>query len=414
MKRNISYFAIPILIIVVAGIFFRDIHSVDKQCLESFDEFAYTPPNKNGDPKLKADTLPQEPWHIEAALPNISEVPYISFSVEAIRSTDAHNEIWIRRYSEDGSFHNAHTTYYQFLIYQVETKDWEIASAQVEGSDIFVEKIFITDDGSVWGQNVWGRSSDEFKPPILSKYNDVSGKFELVESTKNIPAFWRDSDSRTNDILFWNKIFLDSAGVFWIVTQRDSIYSYNPATQKTEKHADISTIHIKNAALSPDGSIYISGKPDDSYISNRYHVIGQEKILHYVPQTDELKVIENPNENWPSYRNLYIDRNNRLWLGSVGWFSPQNGWELIFPNRFLYLLRIEFGDNYGWVEPEILLESSDGRMWYRVKGRGMAWLDSSVMEGCWFTTYTSKIIEDANKTLWFVADGKLYKYDLLP
>jgi hypothetical protein len=45
-------------------------------------------------------------------------------------------------------------------------------------------------------------------------------------------------------------------------------------------------------------------------------------------------------------------------------------------------------------------------------GEGTAWYDPEAGKGCLFTNLASYIVEDANKQLWMVADGKLYRYPL--
>jgi hypothetical protein len=270
------------------------------------------------------------------------------------------------------------------------------------------------EDGSIWGHNVWSSSSDYFGLPILSKFNETLGVFEFVESTNDLPSAWRDSDPRTNDIIFWSEVFLDPSGFFWIIPRKDAIHSYDPITQKSQRRADLTNINTENAVLSPDGTIYISRELEGSPLSVPDYEFNDGEVLSYVHETGELKVIKNPNEKWPSYGNLYVDHSGRLWLGAVGWWDTEDGWYRIHPNPLWHFIRIHFGGLYSWVEPEILIESSDGRMWYRVRGRGIAWLEPKTMEGCWFTTEDTNIVEDRENVLWMTSNGNLYKYNLKP
>ncbi|MFZ6029390.1 MAG: hypothetical protein ACOYYS_16890, partial [Chloroflexota bacterium] len=69
------------------------------------------------------------------------------------------------------------------------------------------------------------------------------------------------------------------------------------------------------------------------------------------------------------------------------------------------------GMEYRWKAPQILIESSDHRLWFQ-SDNGMTWLDPEKGEWCWFTTEQSNIVEDSYHNLWMVADNKLYKLDL--
>ena len=65
------------------------------------------------------------------------------------------------------------------------------------------------------------------------------------------------------------------------------------------------------------------------------------------------------------------------------------------------------------------MESYDGILWYNkslddVIISGMAWFNPNTREGCMFTNIVSNIIEDSDRQLWLAADGKLFKYQLMP
>lgn len=417
MKKNKLLFLLLVLALTLLSaltIFLRNEGAGKKTCLGSFRDFAYTPPSENGDPEILTGELLKGEWRIEATVPDDSSHPYIVFSVEASRSMNGHKEIWLKKYNSNGLFSSSDPEDFKFLIYQTDTKVWQTLSAQVVGSSAYVNKIFVTKDGSVWGSNIWSNPSDSIGQPILSRFNDELKQFEFVVSTKNIPIAWRDADSRTNDAVFWSIVLLDPNEIFWIIPRKDIVYSYNPVTNQVEIHTNISDIYTKNAVSSPDGNIYIAREPlAQSTISSDYKLKDGE-ILRYSPKTEGLEVLENPNGKWPAYGNLFVDHAGNLWLGAVGWWSPKVGWNKIYPNSIEYFVRIEVGGIHSWVEPEALLESSDKKLWFRVKGRGMAWLDVGTMVGCWFTTEYTNIFEDQDKILWIVADRRLYNHQLSP
>jgi hypothetical protein len=67
--------------------------------------------------------------------------------------------------------------------------------------------------------------------------------------------------------------------------------------------------------------------------------------------------------------------------------------------------------SYQWDLPEVVLESTDGRLWFR-STNGTVSLNPQKGDWCWFTTYQSNIVEDSNRVLWMIADGTVHQYDL--
>jgi hypothetical protein len=71
--------------------------------------------------------------------------------------------------------------------------------------------------------------------------------------------------------------------------------------------------------------------------------------------------------------------------------------------------------------PDPFLESSDGRVWFRIDRSGdwhtlrsgIAWFNPATREGCWFTNEGTQIQEDPQQNLWMVINDTLYKYDLV-
>lgn len=178
-------------------------------------------------------------------------------------------------------------------------------------------------------------------------------------------------------------------------------YRYNPATETSERRVELSEYPVVFVALAPDGSIYFSNP-----IGVSRGVVVEGMILQFIPETDEVTVVDFPDEPWPIFREMLFDRSGRLWLGSTGYRDLDGNWHLMIPNPEE---AFEHAGEYWWVRPFLLTESSDGRLWYirhvDGQGDGTAWYDPEIGEGCMFTDYPSNIVEDSNHQLWIIGGG---------
>lgn len=378
------------------------------QCIGSFQKYAYTVPD-NGLPYLATDIPPQEPWQYEISLPSIVSEKATANSVAASISLDGNIEVWINSRPYGNAYYLSDDEYYNYLIYQVDTKEWRIVPARVKDSDAFVDRLFIAEDGSIWGRNVWDISSNFTSLPMLSKYNEKTQEFELDQNVREIPALWKDTNPNTIDIPFWTEVLLDSDGVFWLLAHKDAIYSYNPSTQEIERNVDLSEFLVQQAVLAPNETIYFQRYDE----KNTGFALHKQKLFQFIPQRKNIQPVEIPDGRWPGFGNILVDSSNRLWLDTVGWREPDGTWHMIYPKPWLYFWKMEWQEDYRWATPHVILESSNGYIWYRTE-KGMAWLDPNSMQGCWFTTEDTNIVEDQQHNLWMVADNKLYKYPLNP
>jgi ligand-binding sensor domain-containing protein len=411
-KRN-SLFIVSFLLVLLAVSFYfytRNPFETASQCPGTFTDFAYSP-----EPRKLATTLPQHPWEMEAQLPETPTLR-ITFSVEAVRLINGYTEIWIKRHPFDDYYSGTYASDYQFWVYRTDTKEWRNLPAKVENSDASIAKLYVTKDGTLWGSNVWGASHHFVNEPVISKYNEASGRFEYVSVTKGIPTGWVYPDPRIGGSTYWSDILLDANDVFWIVPRKDAVYSYNPATNQVKKYANID-VNTEQAVLAPDGSIFISVDLTDPFLGPYYYSLQKGEILRFDAKTNQLETVKIPFESWPTYNELFTDSSGRLWLGAVGWRNPDGSWRRLYPNPLLYFWKVGDGSHWRVIDPTPMLESSDGRIWFHKsvddsKEWGMAWLDPQTMMGCWFTTVVTNIVEDQQRNLWMVADGVLYKYQL--
>ena len=372
------------------------------KCYASFEEFAYVFPessNRAFDP-----LLPTAPWELEVAFPDELMGNYhiggLGIEVMFTRSVNQNLEIWLARpmryLKEDIK---------SILIYRPEIKKWQYVADIVKGTDIFISKIYLTSDGTVWGLNTWGGdNTNPHRGPVLSKFNEQTQEFEFATGVLEIPF--------TYDQQFVNlEVILDPQDVFWFLLANDGIYRYEPTIQKTTKQVNLQDIDAALATLSIDGSIYFEDLTYKKLILADPMFSIDEGMLHqFIPGTGELIQLDIPDEPWPQGK-MYVTRTGQLWVGANGYRDIANGsWHLLHPDPDTY-----FDMGFWAYSPSIMLESSNGLLWfnkYTDYDNGTAWYNPGTGEGCMFTNIRTNIVEDSQQQLWMFADGKLYRYSL--
>jgi hypothetical protein len=186
-------------------------------------------------------------------------------------------------------------------------------------------------------------------------------------------------------------------------------------TQTTEQEIDLSGFYVTQAVSSLDGTIYFEKYTDRIYSTETFFRLVEGMLFQFSPETKEVVPLDIPDEPWPIFSGMLVDRARNLWLGAIGYREPDGTWYLIHPDPEGYFKHA--GDAY-WAPPRLILQSSDGILWYQkaldsdLRAEGTAWYDPQTGEGCMFTNLAADIIEDSEQQLWLVADGKLYKYIL--
>jgi hypothetical protein len=395
-----------------------DSQDIQDICISPKNSFAYI--TKTRETVSQADSekiLPSLPWQAEVTLPEFPDDAVDHRQKDwllAIQvNPDGYRDIWIlRAWATDISGSDYQFT--EILVYSTKTKEWKTIPSKAKGTQAIIGEIFITNDGSIWAHNYWGDFFTIFEPPIrvgisnynnatpssipiLSKYNEKDGQFELVDDIKNVPV------GDTTDE--WNKVFLDNNGVFWFFIQKDGIYTYNVSSHSVERRADLSgspdkEFLVKSATFATDGSIFFS---DDF-----------STIFHFSPETNEMTRIGGTPLPFQNKYNLYfhnilVDHAGRLWVGDVGWSEPDTytTWYQLVQSPIFITNKIESDTRYFWERPSLILESSDGLLWYKSEN-GMVWLDPQKEKWCWFTTEPSNIISDTENVLWIIADNEIY------
>lgn len=364
--------------------------------IKSFNEFAYLSVDKS----LPIEKiLPGEPWHMESSIPSEENT---SDRVKLARTKDGSEEIWIFQAPR----HDGRTLIKDafFAIYYPKSKTWKEVPAQIEDTDLIVVDLFMTNDRDIWGKI--GNYQDRQDPPypdtvpVLSKFNESTQIFEAATGGLDIPIVEEE-----RGLIGAPEIILDEQDVFWIFAQRDGIYRYDPQTQMTSRQADLpnNNMDVMQIALSPDGSIYF--KDVHPYETDNF-------LYQFDPKTSEITVLEVTEIPWRYASGMLVDRQGQLWLGSFGYMDKNEKWHFINPSF------MDISEERSVSFPALVFESSNGLLWFRnytdnqLIGDGMAWYNSETGEGCMFTNIASHIVEDANKQLWMVADGNLYRYPL--
>jgi hypothetical protein len=325
------------------------------------------------------------PWRADVTLPKESEGVVWSDEIQFIRNVRS-AEIWmVRNWNDPKSSQSG----YKIYIYGTDNKTWsEISNLAGEGSGKFFG-LYLGKDESVWatGSSQSGR--------IFGKFNENSGKFELLKVSQTIPD---------------GHIFFGE-GVFWIFVEGGAIYSFDPETLDIERRAFVPYLVVDNSkgiVFAPDGSIYFMHQ---LYETGSFS-IDNLALYHFMPHNNDVERVYNiPLQDLGPFDSLFLDREMNLWLSDYGWMKPNGSWYQIVRSPVFITDKIPEHSSLSWEHPSIVLESSNRYLWFQ-SSNGMVSLDPKKGEWCWFTTYQSNIVEDPQHNLWMIADNKLYKYSL--
>jgi hypothetical protein len=378
-----------------------------RMCIPPIEDFAYSTSVDTTKPIAGVDFVvePQQPWHVESVIPNIvsaSNIPVYGQGVTMVRERIGYTEVWVQLFRLDNQ--NLGFTY-EYAIYRSDTKEWRTIIGTVnDNPSIHVVDLFADAQGSIWGQNFWAQNThDPMQFPFLSHFDDTLDIFELEERANSIPAFLSDGQGD-----LWlgmprsKMVFNINNGDLWVLAHQDGIYNYNIHSHQTQKFASLDA-NIRSVTLNGDGSLYYN-------ITTTSDNRNSQDLRRFFVSTG-IEVVPINLTFWSGYSNILTDRDGNLWLDAVGWKSPEGNWYQVHPSP-LFITNIKHGASDSRMQvPHIEAETSDGRLWFR-SDNGMIWLDPEKGEWCWFTTYQSNIVEDADRNLWMSADGKLYKMPL--
>jgi len=386
------------------------------ECISSFENFAFENPEDRK--AISEDIFPLYPWKLETSLLNISDTFMASFWPVASRYKGEQSELWISsllrmKINDVSPNTKPFEETREFLVYFPATGDWQTIPNEIDETGFYVGDLFVTKDGTIWGQNLWGQafSDPDSMPesiPTLSIFNEKTRKFEIVGDMMGL------SRNRNEDTVFkFPKILKDDQDVFWFFIIDDGIYRFDPAAPKAVKYADLPFSGLLNleVALSKDGSIFLQTDIYDP--SGATHEV---ELYQFDPKTKDIVKQEIPEQLRSHPTSMFVDHLGRLWFGAVSYREPDGAWNFVPAQPDEYFSRPKY--IFGW-GPGIMMESSNGFLWfYRSTDAmlvdGTAWYDPNTNTGCQFTTIPGNIIEDSENVLWMMANEKLYKYELNP
>jgi hypothetical protein len=372
-------------------------------CVRDFSAFAYQQPSVLMGRWLGLSDLrsPGSDWanvEIETDLP----LTYVSL----IRSHMNAEEIWIRsQHEEDFDTEEQHEQ--GFLIFTPSQNSSEFISQFVTGSPFFVDTLYVDLNGGVWGRTRWNDQNvlmdyDSVSP--LMRFNEVSRRFELLSELAVIP-----SASITRQMANPINVVVDEFGVFWIFVDYIGLYRYSP------DEASLSLVYelqeeILDVTLANDDVIYFTVYN----AQNSFMYFSGKSLYRFSLSGEQPTLVEYPEYtyDWPAFSGLLFDKSGRLWFGAVAYLTPAGEWHLINSQY-----RQGYSENLGhprWFSPEVFLESSNGRIWFRKfvdmgdTVDGVGWYDPDSGDGCQITDTYTNITEDSVGDLWMVTDGKLY------
>jgi hypothetical protein len=382
-------------------------------CYASFQDFAYRAPLLDRD-QMSTPLLPD--WLPEATLPSLPEDGTVRFEIPvATTQLQGNIEIWIRSFRSFAS----PTQSDHFLVYRPLNQTWETISSNIEGTNVYVDNLYVLRDGSVWGRTNWNSretTASLTSIPALANFNTVTRRFEFSNGVVEVA---RQGQSIQTNALY---VVEGMDGEFWLFTTEGHIYLYSTTQQLSQKVADLSTLPpvqqptsslLRSAALADDRMLYFQTY-SSPLLSPPYRV--HQNTLYQLDTTTYLiQPVVLPESPWPIFSGILVDQSERLWLGATGYRSSSQSWTLIHPEASTFFDLIDGGGfSYLWAPAALTYESSDGRLWFNRFldtsgwGEGLAWLDPATNQGCLITNRYTTIVEDKVGRLWFIADRNLY------
>jgi len=338
-------------------------------------------------PGLDMFIPPPHPWETESPIPEIDGMDDWQqrfISVIQTRRVNEYFEVWIylSRGLEEG----------YLLMYRTDTKEWKVLPEQI--NTLVVDK-----NGSLWGSY--------FEGSVLSRFDEQTGAFMPEKGVKNLPSVIKDDNNYS-----YSQVLLEEDGMFLILVPKDGIYKYDPVSGEVKRLFDIHGT-FTDAKIASSGTIYVLFN-EVKYQDGNPQVSSFLKFYDPETGTDGEYALTYYLEPYPLPFTLLIDYKGRVWMDNIA-YVDENGdlYQLQRSPLFLSPIRESYND-YRYKRADIILESSDGRLWFLHPNNGMIYLDPEKGEWCWFTTYQSNIVEDSEHNLWMIADGKLYKLALKP
>jgi streptogramin lyase len=261
------------------------------------------------------------------------------------------------------------------------------------------QTLFLSKDGTLWAMG----SRSGIEGPLLSRYNDKTDKFETIIDSGKLLQF---------DGSGGGEITEDSNNRLWFVLYGYGVYVFDPKNNSAKK--------ILSQDLA-DGSIIVSiavDSKDGLWLGTQTKTFGNDLVYYDTKTLILSNLFLRINEEEP-IRGLLIDNNNRLWISDYAYWiigtplptEDRMGINLIIRSP-VFISQHSPRSDYAWLRPKVLIEDSDGNIWYT--SFGLVRFNPKIGE--WCKVFDSDaleigVTEDNQGYFWTVTDGKLYNHN---
>lgn len=378
----------------------------EDECIGTFEEFAYYLPDSYFDYPNRGDISPLPPWELILEFPDDEATNYF---LEEVQVTHGEIKIWIARtILEESDIYNSSI---ELIVYSLDSKKEAIYPGTVGDTNLWLAKLFPLEDGTMWGQNAWlpGDVYDFDEMPILSKFNEEIKRFEFDLNSMNVPVISNDAYANNDS----NDIFIDQDDIFWLFIPFNGIFSYDPSKGITTKHANFPDHEFRHAQFAPDGNFYFL--LDDGCA---YDCEINADIYQFSPESGEVSLFDTADHRL-LIESMLMDSTGRMWFSALGYRDLDGALQVLHPNIDRYFEKRHGFAGFMYTIPLVIQESSNGYLWFHKSRDGQeeawAWYDPVTGKGCWFTNAREyNLIEEPENTMWFVTNGKIYRYSLSP
>ena len=393
---------------------------IKKPIYENEDHCCIDPPinyafSEDGGEKINypENILPQSPWQLINLLPTTDEFPYSQPKLQLSRIYDHESELWITRFSQKGVRLSEIES--KLIVYNIDDQIWQDIPDAFSDISSVITGLYIGKKGTIW---VIGINPSELifnsinNEKVIGQYNERDRKFDLLPIEPVIPS--------------GNIIFDSERNIFWVVNQEyrnekyyTTIYRINPITYEIKKQAEtdanIKNLNENSIAITQNGKINMLSVTSLGMWSH-----ADIKMWKFDPDTNKIYEDSKISQkimslNLDPFNSIYYTNTGNLWLGDQTWKTSEDKWYQVIRSPIFVTHIPESSINYQWDLPEIIYESSDGRLWFS-SFNGLVWLDPKIGKWCWFTTYYtghgSSLLEDFDKNMWLIVDEKLYEMPL--